>query len=121
MQKIENIKTWLNALESGEYKQTRGGWGDGTNSFCCLHVAYVLGEGQSLIEAMTPEGYKGGLCGATDYLGSDFLQKMVTIPSETYTLPIKVDAHLMRLNDNTTATFNDIASWVRETFGIQKE
>lgn len=122
MQKLENIKTWLNALESGEYKQTRGCWGSGIDSFCCLHVAYVLGEGRTIPDAMDPDGYKGGLCGASDYLGDDFMQKMVQSPDHFDScLPVKVSAQLMRMNDNTAATFGDIASWVRITFDIPKE
>ena len=38
-----NQKKWLEALESGEFKQTRGKLED-ENGFCCLGVACVLAE-----------------------------------------------------------------------------
>ena len=48
MMNKENMLKWAEALESGNYRQCHGAWGDGeattVNSYfrgyCCLHVAY---------------------------------------------------------------------------------
>lgn len=49
----ENMIKWAEALESGQYKQHRGGWGtrtlDGSDGlgFCCLNVACVVLHGKT--------------------------------------------------------------------------
>ena len=47
MKKSEFIELWLQALESGKYKQTKGALVRGAGKekrYCCLGVACVIGE-----------------------------------------------------------------------------
>jgi hypothetical protein len=103
----EDIKTWVDALESGEYPQTTGSLCN-TEGYCCLGVyaKVVLGLGDKQ------------LVGALDTHGDPFKEEG---PSGVYnSIKIELDGEDtykdgIRMND-AGETFVDIAKMIREAY-----
>lgn len=115
---------WLEALESGEYKQADGRlWDKPSDSYCCLGVAaklagiewqdmpeaydtgFVFGEGETL---SVSNGFLP--VGAADVIGlrgprGDFAQMVQVCGSHADTLA--------NLNDHYKLSFADIAAYIR--------
>ena len=113
MKKISK-EQWLEALESGKYRQCRKTLvsDDGTGrSYCCLGVAVVLAEADfgdtSSYEAA------GLIVGMQGEYASDYFVKggqMSTNEAEI----------AMRLNDKQRWSFSEIAAFFRERWGIPR-
>lgn len=96
-------KKWVEALRSGEYKQTRGKLFNGKNSFCCLGVAANIG-----IHGDWEKDERGNWCinGQDMNLDPVFMEKIG--------LNIEEEDELIRLNDNERKTFKTIAKYIEE-------
>lgn len=104
---------WLEALRSGEYKQTQKTlYSEG--AYCCLGV---------LCDIIEPDAW------TTDQYGNTRHNDMLNVPSEDFLLriglpedtdidvdgmPTGVITHLMNLNDRENKNFNQIADWIEE-------
>lgn len=96
----ENMLKWAEALESGEYRQHIGSYGDGeSEGYCCLHVAYRLFEGHNI--DWNDERFNVDAFHITNTLRDHLYPKLQT---DTYA----------GLNDIEQLSFNQIAQVIRE-------
>ena len=114
----DNVKLWVEALRSGEYKQGRGTLGGPDLGYCCLGVACVVYEQQTGEELpkthfsdLNAIIYRGVNLHASfrvvrDWLGltSDNGKNMVNIDDEEYSL--------VYANDDLQLTFEEIADHI---------
>lgn len=103
----EDIKKWVEALESGEYKQTQNKLA-GNGGYCCLGV-YAEVSDIDCYDKMV------------GYLGSNETEDY-GLAKETYNklyktlYPIIDVDYLVELNDVKGASFKDIAAYIRENY-----
>ena len=118
------MNKWIEALESGDYAQTRGALGvdgleGGKPSFCCLGVLCEL----AVQEGIIPDPLRGDAENATRLYGE---------AGNSGALPVEVrkwaglatnngtydgaDKNLVGLNDSYGYSFEQIASVIREKF-----
>jgi hypothetical protein len=91
---------WLEALESGEYKQQRAGWLQTEDGFCCLGVANVVCNlGEVSYTDLTETYDKMGLI---NYYGDIKDGGLLGKHS------------LAGVNDGTSLSFKEIAQYIRE-------
>lgn len=89
---------WIEALRSGEYKQTTGILryvDNGEESFCCMGV---LCEVVGVPRASVGYSFDGGL------------YEVAGLPASM--LPRERQAHLVTMNDHEEKTFSEIADWI---------
>lgn len=87
-QKLKNIVVWVDALESGQYKQGKEQLGDAKSGFCCLGVGCnVLGieynphsEISKVLAEKTGLAHEYGKFTTGEYFGLD---RLTTINDET--------------------------------------
>jgi hypothetical protein len=106
---LEEIKTWIDALRSGNYKQTRKVL-QNSKGFCCLGVA---------CDVFIPEDKKNKTIGKRYLIGNmpteqpnapDWLKKMDSDFEK------KTGRYLTSLNDHFKFTFMDIADVLEEVY-----
>lgn len=105
---VANRRRWVEALESGEYRQNRGYLASGNGSFCCLGVACEVS-------------------GMAEWEGIDYLDHTIDLPDavvEFYGLAHSTGLTVNDAETDTLATLNDqgwtfaaIAALLRERFG----
>lgn len=108
-----NIRRWVEALRSGEYKQGKHALHP-KDTFCCLGVACDI----SGLGSWTDGAYdhKGGICGSNstlpyfvrDWLGIDSVNPELQFPRSYLTAS--------EANDDKRRSFDDIASAIERTF-----
>ena len=111
----DELKTkWIEALRSGDYDQGHGMLRDLDDSYCCLGVLLDVSElGQWDEQAFGPLIYEIE-DSDKDYpnpreeldLSKATLDKLGLDPKEQH--------HLVNLNDDDGADFNEIADWIEE-------
>jgi hypothetical protein len=112
----EMMLKWAEALESGEYEQTRGDWGQTTTGsavlkegkFCCLNVALIVATGRDI--GLCTNGSRKTIYDTygismfqPDYM-DDFTRKSIRPDFDSF-----VD-----MNDNKGMTFPEIAAQIRK-------
>ena len=101
----EAQERWVTALESGDYKQTRGRLRD-DNGFCCIGVACdVLGLGKWVS--------CGGWWMYTDGRREE-RYGLLGIVRKRLSITCSAENMLPCMNDDDGATFAEIAKWIRE-------
>jgi hypothetical protein len=103
---MENIKKrWVEALRSGNYKQTTGCLRNG-DGFCCLGV---------LCDIVDPEGWGNGSSLGIPYRHGNFIPDAKTLQLVGIESGASTEIrHLTEMNDNSGNTFSDIADWIEE-------
>lgn len=103
----ENAKKWVDALRSGEYKQTRKRLRD-SYGFCCLGVACDVAIKSGVVMDVRRRNTETGHVLYFDN-ESGFPPKLVL-----EWLGLKTVAQLMALNDHKGYNFNQIADFIEE-------
>jgi hypothetical protein len=98
---IKKLKTWVIALRSGNYQQTKATLQDETG-YCCLGVACKLfiPEGK---QKLTDAGYLVGVMPDEQPYSPKWLQDI------NRDFGVKTGKNLSELNDNEELSFNEIA------------
>lgn len=92
-------RQWVEALESGQYRQCRGALQDHNGGYCCLGVAGVIGG-----IAMVADGY-------------DEIREWLGLCDKPGTVGVVDDARLRSfttMNDSESLDFCEIAKYARE-------
>lgn len=108
----QNRLKWIEALESGEYKQTTN-YLKTKNGFCCLGVACDLYDHTIWIVGSIDKGYLN-YAGKTssppnyvnEYFGLDATQGLID--------------DLINMNDSEGKTFSEIAEYLRDVWELPK-
>jgi hypothetical protein len=104
--KREDIKRWIRALRSGDYKQGAGRL-QSTKGFCCLGVAC------DLFAQNAPRYPNGALMGVFPFHGPNFPFWVSDIDAEFYHL---TNNYLSSLNDIDLLTFDEIADCLQAVY-----
>lgn len=99
-------KKWVEALESGKYRQTRKRLCETINKkrhYCCLGVLCEVGD--------VPRGRK--FHGGTDTYDGN-LGSLSTKLKEKFGISSVVHSKLIALNDDELFSFKEIADWIRK-------
>ena len=96
---VEQLKQWVGALRSGNYRQCRGALNRG-NKFCCLGVA------NDIFNLKVNRG-NGRLCKTDDQY----------VPTNYIFLPVNIQNDLISMNDNREIkfTFKTIADYIEKS------
>lgn len=97
----QNIKIWIDALRSGEYKQTGGRLQD-AQGYCCLGVACDIFIPKKL-QILDPNGFLSGGAPINQYDAPNWLKELVA------DFFYKTEEHLTSLNDSNEYSFDEIA------------
>lgn len=110
MTNTENVKTWVSALRSGEFEQTKGVL-EADGKFCCLGVACQVAIRAGVAIDVVPEP-----AGSVYYDGSDLSLPQSVIDWLGYTRPEPRlgGETLTYLNDHRDKTFNEIADHIEK-------
>ncbi len=134
----ENMRRWIEALESGEYEQTNGVLFDGTG-YCCLGVLAKI-QGYEFVPVGTKEHVGWGVpcpdvprlphtglppVAAVDWLGIDRSEVGGVLDNVLIRVETDYDGgsdriHATEANDNGES-FASIAAQLREMYGIERE
>ncbi len=105
--KPEHKRLWLEALRSGEYKQSVGLLRD-HHGYCCLGVlAEVCGN---------PDGWKNSNTSIQRYNG-----RLGGLVPEEFGLGHYTQGQLQRMNDKQGKNFKQIADWVEKNISVEEE
>lgn len=109
------IDRWIEALESGEYPQCKGGLHK-DNGYCCLGVLVELEYGPDVwrahVEAL------GQIC--YGYGDDDYGDVLTDYPDNALTDKIEIDSHyrlelsILAIMNDEGKSFAEIASYIRE-------
>lgn len=105
----ENMLTWVEALESGEYNQCKGTLVNRFTNYCCIGVAAELAGAKK--EPSGIDGhpfFKNGYEEVSNWLGFEF--------SREWAGEEGVEGTLIDFNDSNGYTFPEIAAYLRETY-----
>ncbi len=110
-------KQWVDALRSGEYKQTKGtlhNLDDG--GFCCIGVACVVWGIATPEQMGVRQGDTDGdgyyLSGGPQCCYEDW--QNVLMQTCTWDFVSPTQTNLTKMNDSGNYTFNEIADWIEE-------
>lgn len=106
MNNIDEIKKWVAALRSGEYKQTKKTLQD-EFGYCCLGVACHVLYPEKLV---CQNGY---ILGA---MPENQLYIPIWLKTIDYDFKTKTGVRLSELNDSGKYTFNNIANFIERVY-----
>lgn len=116
--KIEDKTLWLEALRSGNYKQTDGFLKvkrEGKYFYCCLGVLLDLVADKYHISETESVTYPG----VKKFDGDD--SRITNNVSKSVGLDIDAAFTLYRMNDNDKRSFNEIADWIEAHVQVSPE
>lgn len=110
---------WIEALESGQYQQGRGMLRNEKGEYCCLGVLCELAVQEGVIDTSREYASQNGNS-YTEYDGSwhtisDKVREWSGFGWNAeggYAIPGDVN-HVISMNDEEDASFDDIAEWLR--------
>lgn len=105
----DQLRTWVKALRSGEYKQTIGTLQD-DKGYCCLGVACVL-----FIPREKLYLYRGCLEGSLPYAQSHAPKWLMQINAD---FKSKYGKYLAGLNDQEGLSFTEIAQKIEDAYQL---
>lgn len=111
-----NIRKWVNALRSGEYKQTTGVL-QNENGYCCLGVLCDVAVKSGLdVDVYTTTDDNGEPCTGYGDSWSQLPQEVVNWAGLENPNPMLIEDYAISLNDNRGYTFDQIADLIEKKY-----
>lgn len=108
----ENIRKWVEALRSGEYKQFKYGLtNDERSAFCCLGVACEVYRKETGLGMWSQNAFDG-----VDNILPESVSKFLGLHYNKFQSPIVRGDTLIQLNDSFGYDFNMIADLIEAEY-----
>lgn len=118
-QQRANMTTWIEALESGQYKQGKHSLRDLEDNYCCMGVAcnlFKLPNQEWIKEVRAYALYTKTDTGEYDYMSRGTMPDVICALLD----PAINMGELVSMNDLDGRNFLEIAAWLRKEYGIEK-
>lgn len=120
MSNVDNVMKWIEALESGEFKQTIGQL-ESNGGYCCLGVAVVVAQraGVEAGDNWAPMGSWADLPTVREFYGIDINSTGSCQPTVALHGDHRTRVFCSEVNDSWRLTFPQIAALLRAEYHLE--